>query len=136
MLSKRLLLGIFILSLATLSPALQFGQPGSPPATQQRGSTPPTFPSDSHPSSTMPPDTSAPAPVESSSAKVEEQIRTAIQRDSRLQRDNIVVSVGDNRVLLSGEVSDSENRMVALRIAGDYAGTRRVVDDLRVQEVR
>lgn len=84
----------------------------------------------------MPPDTSAPAPVESSSAKVEEQIRTAIQRDSRLQRDNIVVSVVDNRVLLSGEVSDSENRMVALRIAGDYAGTRRVVDDLRVQEVR
>ncbi|HYE26130.1 MAG TPA: BON domain-containing protein [Clostridia bacterium] len=84
----------------------------------------------------MPPDTSAPAPTESSSSKVEEQIRTAIQKDSRLQRDNIAVSVAEDRVLLSGEVSDGENRQLALRIAGDYAGTRRVVDDLRVQDAR
>lgn len=53
-----------------------------------------------------------------------------------MQRDKIDVSVSDHRVLLSGEVSDDEHRTLTLRIAGDYADTRQVVDNLRVQETQ
>lgn len=77
---KRLLLSTLILFVASSLQveAMQFGRPNAPQSTPPGripGGTPPTFPSDSHPSSTLPPDTAAPPATSSSDFKIEGQIQ-------------------------------------------------------------
>lgn len=115
------------------STALQFGPPGSP-RIGPPGATPPTFPTDSHPSSTMPPDTMAPHAIESSNSEVAGQIRTVMADERRLLHDNVNVDVTDDRVTLGGRVANNDHRYLALKIAGDHAGTRSIVDRLRMGE--
>lgn len=130
---------VLVLGASVTSAALQFGQAGSPRPGSPPGSIPPTFPTDSHPSSSMPPDTSAPPATErsnpateSSNSKIAGQITTAISGERRLQKDNVNVEVTEATVMLSGHVADNNHRYLALRIAHDHAGTRSLVDRLRM----
>jgi osmotically-inducible protein OsmY len=91
-----------------------------------------TMPTESHPSSTMPPDTAAPPPTETSNFKIAGQIRTAMAQERRLKNANVTVNVTDDRVMLAGHVSDNDDRYLALRIASDYAFPRSLVDKLRI----
>ena len=135
MLSSASLTLTLLLAISVSASAVQFGQPGSAQPGTPRG-TPPTFPSDSHPSSTMPPDTAAPPPTESSNFKIAEQIRTAIARDNHLKKDRVSVAVGDDRVTLTGEVSHDKNRYRAIGIASRYLGEREIVDKLSLRDER
>lgn len=123
---------VLVLGASVTSAALQFGQAGSPRPGSPPGSTPPTFPTDSPPSSSMPPETSAPPATESSNSKIAGQITTAISGERRLREDNVNVDVTDETVMLSGRVADNDHRYLALRIAHDHAGTRSLVDRLRM----
>jgi hypothetical protein len=142
----RVAVVMFALSVAVCLPssAAEFGQLEPPQATTPRssnpttlrGSTSQTFPSDSHPSSTMPRDTIAPLPIENPNLKVEGQIKTAVSKERRLQSDSVDVAVSDDRVMLDGEVSNHDHRYMAIRIAINYAGTRTLVDNLRLRGER
>lgn len=138
---KRLLLSTLILFVASSLQveAMQFGRPNAPQSTPPGripGGTPPTFPSDSHPSSTLPPDTAAPPATSSSDFKIEGLIQGAIELDSRLRHDDISVRVDDAAVTLTGEISSTEHRGRAIRIATDLAGSRTVVDRLQLPRNR
>jgi hypothetical protein len=142
----RVAVVMFALSVAVCVPssAAEFGQlgppqattPGSSNQTSLPGSTSPTFPSDSHPFSTRPLDTIAPPPTENSNFKVEGEIKTAVSNDRRLQHDSVDVAVSDDRVMLDGEVSNHDHRYVAIRTAINCAGTRTLVDNLRLRGER
>lgn len=110
----------------------QSGHSDSAQAGIPQGGFAPTFPTELHPSSTMPPDTAAPPPTESSNAKIAGQITTAMAQERRLKKATIKVDVTDYQVFLAGHVSDNDNRYLALRIANDYAGARTLVDKLRM----
>lgn len=139
LLVSSLILLLTPLGLPPQAAAFQFGQPGQRPSdsgNRYPGRTPPTFPSDSHPSSAQPPDTLAPPPTASSNEKVEREITKGISQERRLQRDDVRVSVNDTSVTLTGEVSNHEHRYVAIRIATDMAGDHQVVDNLRLRGER
>ena len=129
---------------AVLMFALQFGQLGPPQATAPRSSnptifpdrTPPIFANDSYLSTTIPPDTSPPSPTDNSNSSVERWIRTALSNERRLERDSVDVTVSNGRVMLDGEVLNHYHRYVAIQIAIDYAGTRTLVDHLRLSGER
>lgn len=119
-----------VLATSLLPAAAQFDRPGSTETGQSRGGTPPNFPTDSHLSSTMPPDTAAPPSVQNSNFKVAGQIRAAMAQEQRLTNCDVSVDVTDARVTVAGHVSDNDDRYLALRIAYDYVGTRTLVDKL------
>lgn len=134
----KLLLSLTLTFLFTsvLPGTAQFGQPGTaPPRAQSQGTTA-TFPTDSHPSSTMPPETTAPPPTASSNFKVAGQIRSAIAEEHRLGRETVDVGVTDSLVVLEGEVSGHKDRYIAIQIAFDYSGSRGVRDNLRLRGER
>jgi hypothetical protein len=114
--------------------AIQVGRPESQQDDAMPARTPPTFPPSNSQSSTMPPDTTAPPPKEISNSSVEVQIRRELAKEDRLVRDNVHVVVTDDHVMLDGEVSDSENKRLVNQVAGEYAGTRTVVDNLHVRK--
>lgn len=129
---------VMTLLLATFLPiaTAQSGYPNSAQAGRPHGGTAPTFPTQVHPSATIPPDTTAPPPKESSNAKIAGQIETAMAQERRLKSAKININVTDDHVMLAGHVSDNDNRYLALRIANDYAGTRTLVDKLRMGDER
>jgi osmotically-inducible protein OsmY len=100
------------------------------------GDTPPSFLTDPRPASTMPPDTSAPPATLDSNDDIARQIRTALKQEQRLRQDSIAVVVTDGRVTLDGEVSNHDDRYLAIRIAYDHSGTRTVVDNLQLRTER
>lgn len=53
-------------------------------------------------------------------------------QERRLRKADVSVEVTDERVILAGHVSDNDNRYLALRIASEHAGTRTLVDRLRM----
>jgi osmotically-inducible protein OsmY len=84
----------------------------------------------------MPLDTIAPPSTEASNFKVEGRIKIAVSNEKRLRHDSVEVAVSDDRVMLDGEVSNHDHRYVAIRIAINYAGTRTLVDNLRLRGER
>ena len=133
----RYLLLIFALPLL-LSLVLAQQQP-TPENNPPTGGTPPTFP----------PDTTAPKPSPkpgqtSDEAKGQSQARPLTSQEAKIQivqklqtqpglssRD-IDVKVTKNSVVLSGSVPTENERALAERIAGSYAGERKVEDRLRI----
>ncbi len=67
-----------------------------------------------------------------SSDQVRNDIQTAFRNEPTLTSSNIAVNVTDDSVELSGTVPSSADRDEAKRIAESYAGSRRVVDNIRV----
>jgi osmotically-inducible protein OsmY len=53
-----------------------------------------------------------------------------------LQHDRVGLTVSEGSVVLDGEVLNHEHRYLAIQIAIAYAGTRTVVDHLRLRGER
>lgn len=128
-------IAVFISAFGAVS-AAQLPQTGSQASGQYPGATPPTFPSESNPASTMPPDTSAPPATGTSNDDVERRITDAIARDKSLREESLTVDVSVELVTLAGDVSRQEQRGSVLRIAGFYAEGRKIVDAIRVRAKR
>lgn len=107
-------------------------QPSSPqlPA----GTTPPTFPQDKQPDKDvgrqMPPDTKATTP---SSTEVQQQIDAKLAGEPDLSSEKVQAKVSDKQIVLSGSVSDEEQHQAARRIVESYAGSRKVIDRIKVR---
>ena len=112
------------LLLASLGFAQQQGQ--RPPE-----STPPTFPEERAPQSQMPPDQMA-QPL--STTQVQEQIQDGLNSEPALSNSKVSVKTSEKSVVLSGTVDSETQHELALRIAQAYAGDRKIVDKIKVQQ--
>jgi hypothetical protein len=101
----------------------------SPPTYQPPYTTPPTFPRQQ-----MPPDTKAPPPQRLSAAQVEQQIQDKLNSEPTLANTKVSVRTNDRSVTLTGAVNTEQQHALALRIARSYAGNRKIVDKIKVQE--
>jgi hypothetical protein len=131
-----------LLCLTLMLPGLCLGQQQAqpPPDLQQPPyQTPPTFPEGRQipgqpPAQTMPPDEQAPPPQELSSEQAQKQITSHLNSEPGLDHTNLVAKVSDSAVVLRGTVRSEEQRDLALRIVESYAGDRKVVDEIKVQQ--
>jgi hyperosmotically inducible protein len=124
---KNLPLISLLLLLTSMVFAQQQGQqPNGPPQT-----TPPTFPRHETPERQMPPDQNA-QPL--STAQVQEQIQQGLNSEPALSNSKVSVKTNEDSVVLSGTVESERQHELALRIAQSYAGDRKVVDKIRVQQ--
>jgi len=112
------------LLLTSLSFAQQQGQP--PP-----NSTPPTFPREEKPQTQMPPDKEA---QPQSTAQVQEQIQQGLNSEPALSNTKVSVKTSENSVVLGGTVESERQHELALRIAQSYAGDRKIIDKIKVQQ--
>jgi hypothetical protein len=94
-------------------------------------STPPYFPSGN--TSSMPPDTKAPAHTKLSTEQVQQQIQNKLDDEPALKGFSLIATVDDANVVLSGEVAEQEQSDLAIRIARSYAGNHKVVDNTRTR---
>jgi osmotically-inducible protein OsmY len=84
--------------------------------------------------SSMPPDTKAPAHTQLSTKQVQQQIQNKLD-DEPVLKGSLIATVDDTKVVLRGEVAEQQQRDVAIRIARSYAGDRKVVDKYPDEEV-
>lgn len=132
----------FLLCMTLMLPGLglaqQQGQP--PPDLQQPPyETPPTFPETQipgqAPAQTMPPDEQSPPPQALSTEQAQKQITSHLNSEPGLDHTNLVAQVSDSAVVLSGSVRSVEQHDLALRIVQSYAGDRKVVDKVKIQQL-
>ena len=133
----------FLLCMTLMLPGLglaqQQGQP--PPDLQQPPyETPATFPEGSHvpgrpPAQTTPPDEQVPPPQTLSTEQAQKQITSHLNSEPGLDHTNLVAQVSDSAVVLSGNVRSEEQHDLALRIVQSYAGYRKVVDKVKIQQL-
>jgi BON domain len=124
---KRAICGLVLAFV--VSAFAQHQSPTNPPPY----TTPPTFPQDPAPRQQMPPDTKAP-PRELSTAQVEQQIQDKLNSDPALSNAKLVVKADEQSVTLTGTVDTDRQHDLALRIAGSYAGDRKIVDRIEVRQ--
>ena len=123
---KHLCAGL-LLAFALAAMGQQQSTPQLPP-----GATPPTFPQpDKDVGREMPPDTRAKAP---SSDDVQKQIQDKMDTEPDLAAARLKAKVTGTTVTLSGTVADQAQHTAARRIAESYAGPRKIVDHIRVQQ--
>jgi hypothetical protein len=73
------------------------------------------------------------APASSSSSdQVKSDIQTAFRNEPTLTSSNISVNVTDDSIELNGSAPSAKDRDEAKRIAQSFAGSRRVVDNVKV----
>jgi BON domain-containing protein len=101
----------------------------SPPTNQPPYTTPPTFPRQQ-----MPPDTKAPPPQRLSTAQIEQQIQDKLNSEPALANTKVSVRTNDRSVTLLGAVNTEQQHELAIRIARSYAGDRKILDKIKVQE--
>jgi hypothetical protein len=65
-------------------------------------------------------------------ARVQQQLQTAIRNEPTLSSDNLTVSVTDSEIDIGGNVATSKDRLTARRIAQSFAGNRRVREHISV----
>jgi osmotically-inducible protein OsmY len=95
--------------------------------------TPPYFPSGNTSPAGMPPDTKAPAHTKLTSEQVQQEIQNKLDDEPALKGFSLIATADDGNVVLTGEVADNEQRYLAIRIAGSYAGNRKVVDKIQMR---
>jgi hypothetical protein len=128
----KYVLSCAVLLLATMALAQQ-QQP--PPTTNPPYQTPPTFPEGRRaPGQQMPPDTQAPPAQTMSSERVEGQILQQLRAEPTLSGTNIDARVNNNSVVLSGNVDTLAQHDLAIQIAQSNAGSRRIVDKIKVKQ--
>ncbi len=126
---KRVLGGALLLFAVSVFAQQQSVPPyNSPPTT-----TPPTFPQDQRPGQRMPPDTRAPAPVEPTSAEVQQQVQEKLATEPLLEHLQLKATVTDTAIQLSGNVDNEQQHRLAVRIAQSYAGERKIVDKIKIR---
>lgn len=126
---KRVLGGALLLFAVSVFAQQQSVPPYNSPPT----STPPTFPQDQHPGQRMPPDTRAPAPVEPTSAEVQQQVQEKLATEPLLEHLQLKATVNDSAIRLSGNVDNEQQHRLAVRIAQSYAGERKIVDKIKIR---
>jgi len=124
---KRILWGMALVLVASAF-AQQQSPTNSPPYI-----TPPTFPQ-GRAQQQMPPDTKAPPPQGLSASEVEQQIQAKISNEPALANTKVGVKTNDKSVTLTGTVDTEKQHDLALRIAQSFAGDRKIVDKIKVQE--
>ena len=129
----KYVLSCAVLFLATIVLAQQQGQP--PPTTNPPYQTPPTFPEGRQaPGQQMPPDTQAPPAQTMSSQRVEGQILDQLKAEPTLSGTNIDARVDNDSVVLTGSVDTLAQHDLAVQIAQSNAGSRRIVDKIKVKQ--
>ena len=123
---KRILWGLALVFVASA-----FAQ--QPPTSSPPYTNPPTFP-EGRPHQQMPPDTKAPPPQDLSASEVEQRIQDKLSREPALANTKIGVKIDATSVTLTGSVDTERQRDLALRIAQSYAGRRKIVDKIKIQE--
>ncbi len=79
----------------------------------------------------MPPDQDA-QPL--STAQVQEQIQQGLNAEPTLSNSKVSVKTNEDSVVLSGTVESERQHELALHIAQSYAGDRKIVDTIKVQQ--
>jgi BON domain len=120
--AATLLLSAFML-------AQQQGQPPYAPAPRE---TPPIVPDDRSPRQ-LPPDMRAPAHQQLSNTEIEQQLKEKMGTDPALQQSDVLATVDDKSVVLTGTVDSEQQRELALRMAQSYAGDREVIDKMELR---
>jgi osmotically-inducible protein OsmY len=82
----------------------------------------------------MPPEEQAPPPQALSSQEIQQQITSHLGSEPGLDHTNVAAHVSDSSVVLTGVVGSEEQHDLALRIAESYAGDRKLVDKIKVQQ--
>ena len=124
---KRILRGLLFLLAASA-----FGQqPAVPP--YPPGGTPPTFPPELSRRQQMPPETKAPPPRALSNAQIEQKIQDRLKSESELANANLSVKSDAKSIQLTGAVDTDYQHDLALRVAQEYSGDRRIVDKITVR---
>jgi Flp pilus assembly secretin CpaC len=119
---------IALLASALLLTSLSFAQQqGQPPP----NSTPPTFPREDTPQKKMPRDQEA-QPL--STTQVQEQIQQGLNSEPALANTKVSVKTSEDSVVLGGTVDSERQHKLALRIAQSYAGDRKIVDNIKIQQ--
>jgi hypothetical protein len=106
-------------------------QPGQFPRNRPPYATPPTFPEGQVPDGQMPPDKEA-RPL--STSDVQEQIQQNLNSEPALANSDVRVQTSERSVVLGGTVNSERQHQLALGIALSYAGERRVVDHIKVEQ--
>jgi osmotically-inducible protein OsmY len=70
--------------------------------------------------------------TEQSATQIRSEIQNALSQQGTLSGSNIQVNVSDTDVELTGNVATPDQKQTAERIAGSYAGSRRVVNHITV----
>jgi len=121
-----------LLASALLLSSFSFAQQqGQPPPNGPPQTTPPTFPRTERPQDRMPPDQQA-QPL--STAQVQEQIQQGLNSEPALSNTKVSVKTSENSVVLGGTVESEKQHEMVLRIAQSYAGDRKIVDKIKVQQ--
>jgi hypothetical protein len=109
-------------------------QQAPPPHNSPPYATPPTFPQEQKPTEPMPPDTKAPPPTSIPAADVQNQIEKKLATEPLLANADVHATVDDNSVVLTGTVENEQQHDLALRIAESYAGDRKIIDKVQLQQ--
>jgi hypothetical protein len=70
-----------------------------------------------------------------SATQIQSEIQNALQQQGTLSGTNIQTNVTDTDVELTGTVATPDQKQTAERIAGSYAGNRRVVNHITVSSL-
>jgi hyperosmotically inducible protein len=127
--------GIYkLMFLALLGTAVASAQTTSSQSTPDQSQQQPpsaSSPQSQYPNSSAQSGTGQASPAMSSS-EVKTAIRTAFQQDSSLSNSGISVSVSKDKVTLSGTANSSTEKDKAQQIAETNAGSRQVVNNIKV----
>ena len=72
--------------------------------------------------------------MDASDLEVQQQIQIKLASDPTMEDAGVNVKVTPTEVVLSGTINDEQQRQTALRIAQSYAGSRKVVDRMRIKQ--
>jgi BON domain len=122
------LFAVLLLCAPLLLPAQPGQIPGQPQIPGRPGGNPPTLPDPNAP------ETKSPKKHQSSSKDVAEKLDKAFDNKNAAYRgSSIQTAVDDQSVTLSGSVTSSMQRDMALQLARAYGEDRKIVDKLVIQ---
>ena len=125
----KLLFSILLSACATLAVGQQ---PATPPAAPPSATQSPRaqFP----PDTTAPAQPTAPAPGQVSSQDIQDELQKEFGRASILSDQQLKATVDDQSILLTGTVESTQQHDLALQLAQQYAGARKIVDKIEIRQ--
>lgn len=98
----------------------------------QQPANPPSAPPGQATSPQLPPDTAAPPAAQVSSADIQDELQKEFGRASILSDQPLKATVDDQNILLTGTVETQQQHDLALKLAQQYTGTRKIVDRIEI----
>ena len=125
----KLLFSVALLACSTLSLGQQ---PAAPPSVPPSATQSPRaqFP----PDTTAPAQKTAPAPNQASSQDIQDELQKEFGRASILSDQQLKATVDDQSILLTGTVESKPQHDLAVQLAQQYAGTRKIVDQIEIRQ--